>query len=227
MSEDFEENRLKEIAAQLSCPAGEKGVKTAENMAVNNDGMTRLAVSAIDLVKDDVVLEIGPGNGSHVSGILKGFKHVLYYGVDISELMVTEAQKLNKGVQGADFSLSDGHQLNFADEFFSKVFTVNTIYFWKDPEGYLKEIFRVLKPAGMLSVAFGAKEFMAGLAFTKYGFNLYSSDEVCQLLTNAGFEINGVKRAMEQVRSNGGGMVNREVVVVSGLKSKKQTPSQA
>lgn len=218
MSEDSEEKRLQEIAAQLSCPVGEKGVKTAQNMAVNNDGMTALAVKAIGLAKDDVVLEIGPGNGSHVPSVLKGFKHVLYYGVDISELMVTEAQRLNRGVQGADFSLSDGQQLNFADEFFSKVFTVNTIYFWKDAVGYLKEILRVLKPGGLFSVAFGAKEFMAGLAFTKYGFNLYTLDEVCQLLIQAGFEITGADRTTERVRSNGGGMVDREVVVVSGLK---------
>lgn len=218
MSEELNENHLREIAAQLSCPTGDRGLKTAENMAINNGGMTSLAIAAIGLVQDDVVLEIGPGNGSHVPGLLKGFKHVLYYGVDISELMITEARKLNAGIESADFSLSDGERLNFADGFFSKVFTVNTIYFWKDVPEYLKEIFRVLKPGGLFSVVFGSKEFMVSLAFTKYGFKLYNARQVSQQLTGAGFKHITIARSTEQVRSNGGGMVNREVIIVNAVK---------
>lgn len=221
MSADSNEQHLMEIAKQLSCPNGEKGLKTAANMAMNNGQMTALAVHALQLQSTDTVLEIGPGNASHVAGILKNSKHLLYYGVDISELMVTEAIKLNEAVVAtgqADFSLSDGEQLNFADDFFSKIFTVNTLYFWKNPDKYVKEISRVLKPGGVFSLAFAPRTFMETLAFTKYNFQLYSSAEACDLLKNNGFNIVLVDSSTEKVRSNAGMEVNREVIIVMAVK---------
>lgn len=221
MSENPKEKQLIELAEQLSCPTGELGVKTGERMAVNNDHMISLAVSALALQATDIVLEIGPGNGSHVVEILKDFRHLLYYGVDISELMVQEALKINKAeveAGHADFSLSDGEKLNFADSYFSKVFTVNTLYFWKDPKVYLAEILRVLRPGGVFSLAFGAKEFMETLPFTKYNFSLYSCAEGRELLQNNGFDIINISVSTEKVMSNAAVMVDREVIVITAMK---------
>ncbi|MGY0035529.1 class I SAM-dependent methyltransferase [Pedobacter sp. NJ-S-72] len=109
MSENPKQPDFKEIAGQLGCPSGDKGIRTAENMAVNNNNMIMLTISALDLNPGDVVLEIGPGNGSHVVSLLKDIKYLLYYGVDISPLMISEAIKLNLASVAsgrADFSLS-------------------------------------------------------------------------------------------------------------------------
>lgn len=221
MFEDPTEKHLIELAEQLSCPEGEMGVRTGERMAVNNDHMISLAVGALALQATDIVLEIGPGNGSHVAEILKDFRHLLYYGVDISELMVQEALKINKAEVAAghaDFSLSDGEKLNFADSYFSKVFTVNTLYFWKDPQAFLAEILRVLRPGGIFSLAFATKAFMQTLPFTKYNFSLYSCAEGRELLQNNGFDIIDISVTTEKVMSNAALMVDREVVVITAMK---------
>ncbi|QNK64462.1 class I SAM-dependent methyltransferase [Pedobacter sp. PAMC26386] len=222
MSENPNQPDFKEIAGQLNCPSGEIGIRAAKNMAVNNSNMISLAISAIASESNDVVLEIGPGNGAHVVPFLRGIKYLLYYGVDISPLMVDEAIKLNMDsvVSGrADFSLSDGENLNFANEFFTKIFTVNTLYFWKDPKAYATEIWRVLKPGGIFSLTFGARQFMEKLPFTKYGFHLYNDQEAVELLLSCGFEIKEISTHTETVKSNAGMAVERDIVIINALKA--------
>lgn len=214
---------FKEIAGQLSCPNGDNGIKTAEKMAINNGYMIALTIASLDPKSNDVILEIGPGNGSHVIPLLAATKHLLYYGVDISTLMVEEAIKLNAEAVSsgrADFSLSDGMQLNFAAGFFTKIFTVNTLYFWKDPKGYATEILRVLKPGGLFSLTFATREFMEKLPFTQYNFHLYSREEAEELLISSGFEIREVHLHKEMVRSNAAGMkVERDIIIINAFKS--------
>ena len=222
MSENPNKPDFKEIAGQLGCPSGEKGIKTAETMAVNNSNMIALTISALDLKPSDVVLEIGPGNGSHVVPLLKDIKYLLYYGVDISSLMISEAIKLNATSVAsgrADFSLSDGEKLNFAADFFTKIFTVNTLYFWKNSKAYATEILRVLKPGGVFSLTFGSREFMEKLPFTQYDFHLYSRQEAEELLLSSGFTIKSVNLHTEKVRSNAGMEVERDIIIINAEKS--------
>jgi ubiquinone/menaquinone biosynthesis C-methylase UbiE len=40
--------------------------------------------------------------------------------------------------------------LPFADQQFDKVLSIHTFYFWPNPQQILQDIFRVLKPKGML-----------------------------------------------------------------------------
>lgn len=222
MSDDLNKPDFKEIAGQLGCPSGGKGIKTAEMMAVNNGNMIALTLAVLAPKSNDVLLEIGPGNGSHVVSLLAATKHLLYYGVDISALMVREAIRLNKSAVSsgsADFSLSDGMQLNFAAGFFTKVFTVNTLYFWKDPIGYATEILRVLKPGGLFSLTFAPREFMEKLPFTQYEFRLYSREEAEELLISSGFEIKEVNIHKEMLRSNAAGMeVERDIIIINAVK---------
>ncbi|AMP98593.1 Methyltransferase type 11 [Pedobacter cryoconitis] len=222
MSDHSNKPDFKEIAGQLGCPSGDKGIKTAEAMAVNNGNMIGLTIAGLSPKSNDVILEIGPGNGSHVISLLANTKHLLYYGVDISALMISEAIKLNTTAVAcgrADFSLSDGMQLNFADGFFTKIFTVNTLYFWKDPKAYATEIRRVLKPGGIFILTFAPREFMEKLPFTQYGFHLYSREEAEELLIGSGFEILEVHLHKEMVRSNSAGMeVEREIILINAVK---------
>lgn len=223
MSNDLNKSDFKEIAGQLGCPNGDKEIKTAEMMAINNGHMIALTIASLNPKPNDVILEIGPGNGSHVVSLLAATKHLLYYGVDISTLMVQEAIKLNKEAVSsarADFSLSNGMQLNFAAGFFTKVFTVNTLYFWKDPKAYAVEILRVLRPGGLFSLTFAPRAFMEKLPFTQYDFRLYSREEAEDLLISSGFEIKEVHLHKEMVRSNAAGMeAERDIIIINAVKS--------
>ncbi|RZK81144.1 MAG: class I SAM-dependent methyltransferase, partial [Pedobacter sp.] len=135
MSIEDNSARFKSIADQLKCPTGDDGLTTAAHMAENNHNMILQTIAAMKLKEYDTVLEIGPGGGRHVGSLFNEIGNLDYYGIDISELMITEATKVNQSLLRAGnltFSLSDGVTIDFSDNFFDKVFTVNTIYFWDD-----------------------------------------------------------------------------------------------
>src|SRR5690606_10876458 len=81
------------------------------------------------------------------------------------------------------------HDLPFPDSSFTKIFTVNTIYFWEDVGAVLAEFRRVLKPNGILTVAVRPKEVMQQYPFTQYGFTMYTREELEQTLTDKGYEV--------------------------------------
>lgn len=212
------EEDLKRIARQLACPDGEHGIKTGEVMNISNAGMTKAAIYALCLKDEDSVLEIGHGNGAHIANLLKHARGLKYFGADISATMIAQAEHINAELiqqKSVSFSLTDGETLPFETQSLDKVFTVNTIYFWKNPSQYLAKIKRILKPNGSLVIAFADKIFMQKLPFTRYGFNLFEKEAVLDLLKSAGFlEIN-FQQNEEQIQSNAGNLVDRTYHVAS------------
>jgi len=207
------EEELKNIARQLSCPEGEYGIKTAEIMHINNIGMTRSAIDALEIRAAEKVLEIGHGNAAHIAYLFSKTENIQYFGADISETIITEAKKINsefikKGI--AHFQLTDGEILPFNGDQFDKIFTVNTIYFWKKPISYLQEIKRVLKPDGSFALCFADKCFMETLPFTPYGFELYDLEKAKRLLFETGFQIEKIISKTESIQSNTGLSVARD-----------------
>lgn len=221
MSTTWNDNDLKEMANQLSSPKGEDGKKTGERMAISNQNMIARTIHQLNLIKDDHVLEIGHGNGSHVKDLIAIATRLHYFGIDISETMNTEATRINKDLVKKNivaFELSNGNDIDFPQASFDKIFTVNTIYFWEKPEAYAKEIYRVLKPGGSFCVTFGDKKFMEKLPFTKWKFQLYDKNTVSALLTNAGFMIAEVNEETETVKSNIGETIERDIVIIRAVK---------
>lgn len=222
MSTTWNDNDLKEMASQLSSPDGENGKKTGERMALSNQNMIARTIQQLNVTKDDHVLEIGHGNGSHVNDLIAIAPGLHYFGIDISETMHTEAIRLNKDLLKKNivaFELSNGNDIDFPRNSFEKIFTVNTIYFWEKPAAYAKEIYRVLKPGGSFCVAFGDKKFMEKLPFTKWKFQLYDKDMVSDLLTKAGFAIAEINAETETVKSNTGETIERDIVIIRAIKN--------
>lgn len=218
---ELEESQLEHIASQLGRPEGADGILTAERMAHTNNNMTKSAIKTLDLVEGEVVLEIGPGNGTHVKDLMNDAPTIHYYGVDISETMVAEANKINDTTVKngkVSFELTEADQLHFEDNFFDKIFTVNTLYFWEDPEAYAKEVLRVLKPDGLLCLAIATKAFMEQLPFTKYKFRLYDGPAVEELLKGAGFSDVEVISLKDLTTSHTGEIVDRDIMLVKAKK---------
>ncbi len=67
--------------------------------------------------------------------------------------------------------LGSSDKLPFADNSFDKVFCINVVYFWDEPQKHLQEISRVLKPGGKFYATIRTKESMELMPFTKYGFH--------------------------------------------------------
>lgn len=219
---NLSEQELKELASQLSHPKGENGIATAKSMNVANDNMIRNVINQIDIFDDINILEIGPGNGLHIKYLFEKNPNINYLGIDISELMVKEATELNSEFANngkAIFELTDGEIIEKLDDSINAIFTVNTLYFWKNPKEYLQELFRVLKIDGQFILGFIPKSTMEKIPFTKYGFELYDNESVQNLLEEIGFKIDKIISETEEVLSNTGDKKIRTFTIIKSLKN--------
>ncbi|MCS3868978.1 ubiquinone/menaquinone biosynthesis C-methylase UbiE [Chryseobacterium ginsenosidimutans] len=201
----MENENLKILAQNLANPQGEKGIEIGEMMNATNIGMTLESIKTLLIEDDETVLEIGHGNAGHVKSILNKAQNIQYTGIDISETMHNEAKRLNEEFKNqAEFVLYEGLKLPFEDKKFDKIFTVNTVYFWKEPIDYLNEIYRVLKDNGTFVLTFGQRDFMEKLPFTKFDFTLYNTDEMEETVSKSHFTRMKISEKEEQVKSKTG-----------------------
>lgn len=211
------EQDLKELAIQLGNPSGRKGIEIAEMMDRNNIAMTLHSIDNLGIQNQDKILEIGHGNCGHLKLILNKSSEIQYTGYDISELMNEEAKKLNSDLiqnYSVEFKLYDGENFPELDNFFDKIFTVNTLYFWQNPIEFLNEIYRITKPNGIFCLTFAEKDFMKTLPFTQFGFKLYSLEDVQELIQNSEFKIEKTETQTEEIQAKSGEMVKRKFVTL-------------
>ncbi len=213
----MEEEKYITIASQLRKPEGEEGIKTGESMNQGNKFMNLQAIEVVNPLANDRILEVGMGNGWFVSEIMEKHPSIKYTGFDYSPLMVSEANRLNaKWVteKRAEFVLGDVSSLPFANGSFNKIFTVNTIYFWKNNSVVLKELRRVLTPTGTLIISIRPKEQMQRYPFTKYGFTMYTTAELKQLLIENGFGVRKVHENREPDYEFNGSRISMENIIL-------------
>lgn len=213
----MKQEELQAIASQLKHPTGEKGIEMGNMMNETNINMTKHSIQNLNISKENKILELGHGNAGHVEFLFEQAENLKYYGLEMSELMFQEARQINRNFvsqKQAFFSLYDGNKIPFEDESFDKVFTVNTIYFWQQPQKLLLEIYRVLKPNGNFCLTFAEEDFMKKLPFTQFEFELYSTEKVQDLIQKTPFQIVYTEAQTEKVKSKTGELVDRAFTTI-------------
>lgn len=178
------------IARHLRTPTGLLGRLVARLMNVGNRPMNLAALDALALTPAHRVLEVGFGGASLLGPLLHRTPQGHVAGLELSSTMRARAERrFQDAVRRGQLTLAQGtvEAMPFDDDAFDRAFTVNTIYFWPDPEGAAAELRRVLAPAGRLVIAYGRVEDMRRLPPTRHGFRLWTPAEVEALLQGAGF----------------------------------------
>lgn len=180
------------LARQLRCPTGAEGITVGEKMNLINALMIQVAFEHLGVGPPDRVLEIGFGPGALLDQLLSKSSYVA--GVDLSLTMATEvSRRLGLRVKACCGSALD---LPFEERIFTKICTVNTIYFWDDLSRAFAECRRVLQPDGRLVVCFNASHELAKDSWEKFKFTLYDEGEVMNSMRSAGFTY--IDRRVEQ-----------------------------
>lgn len=216
--EKLTETELEQLASHLRCPDGSIGIEVADLMNSTNANIITQTIKSLDISSGDTILEIGPGNGKHLNEVITVAYNLSYFGIDISETMVKEAQQNNIEYSNTSFQLVNGETIPFEDNTFSKVFTVNTIYFWENPIAYATEIARVIQPEGIVSIGFVPESTMKKIPFAKYGFNMQSIATVTEILEKAGLTVISNFSETEKIIGNSGNAIEREIIVLTAKK---------
>ena len=178
------------IGSQFGNPHGTIGRVCCVLMNVINKPMYRKTISLIKIESGDKILDIGYGNGFLLNLLYKKQK-VDMYGIDISEDMQVRASKKNKKAFSENhlhLQVGDCCNLEFEDEMFSSVTSINTVYFWDDTVKGLNEIRRVLKTGKSFYNVVYTKKWLDTLSYTQKGFKKFLPEQLKELGNQAGFE---------------------------------------
>ena len=80
----------------------------------------------------------------------QGFGQVV--GIDISDEMVRQARAASKEFDNVMFVVGSAAQIPWEENFFDKVLSVESFYYYPDQERALAELFRVMAPHGRLFI---------------------------------------------------------------------------
>jgi ubiquinone/menaquinone biosynthesis C-methylase UbiE len=168
------------MARQLRKPSGVAGHKVGLMMNKANEFLYEFTLKQMQLQPGTKILEIGFGNGRFFDKLFAAAPGLSACGIDFSATMASEARRnnataINEGrlqiVQGSSAAMP------FPDQYFDRIFCINVIYFWDEPQRHLEEIKRVLKPGGKFLATIRTRESMELMPFTKYGFTGYTPGE--------------------------------------------------
>lgn len=163
----FEAPSPRNFREQFGNPTGIAGVIAGLVMAASNRRQNAWVVSLLDLRGDENVLEIGFGPGTAIKRIRRLHPGVKVAGVDLSPVMLRQAQARLGCDEVVDLRVGSVHHLPFADATFDRVFSFNSVQFWGDLERGLREIRRVLRPSGFAAIAIQPRALCASAATTR------------------------------------------------------------
>lgn len=195
-------NVSKLLALQLREPKGLVGkIFISRILNSENAGMNDLTLALLNLEKTDNILEVGFGGGDLLSKILNTKPGEIVFGVDISKDMVARCRKTLRKYTAKELLKLDCFSVNklpYESNQFTKICSVNTIYFWESCSKAIKELNRVLDDRGTLVITFGDKESMSKEAVCQYGFHLYTSENVQSILKSEGFIIDKIEEGNDK-----------------------------
>ncbi len=114
-----------------------------EAMASGHGRFTEIALADWDLGPDSHVLDVGCGNGWAVRRVLT-LGAGAATGIDISPKMIAQARPPGTYLQGP------GDRLPFDDGTFTHLISIESLYYYPDPDRALVEWARVVAPGGEL-----------------------------------------------------------------------------
>ena len=131
--------------------------ETAEWYAANygDYATNRLAVEALDLEPDSLVVDVGCGTGSALRHAASTVTQGSLIGVDPVPRMIELAQERTAGHPAApriEFRLGSAEDLPVDDSAADVVLAFDSFDHWQDKTRGLSEIRRILRPAGKLVV---------------------------------------------------------------------------
>ncbi|OGX79566.1 methyltransferase type 11 [Exiguobacterium sp. SH31] len=145
------------VDSQYENPRGIVGTYIGEKMVRQHRVEVDWTIEQLAVQPGDRILDLGCGAGDAIAQMLRSFDEVHVTGLDRSPTIVRSASKRNRAaLQAGRAEVVEGdlETLPFPEGSFNHVFSIHTLYFWKDLTKTLSEIERVLKPGGSFVITY-------------------------------------------------------------------------
>lgn len=103
----------------------------------------------LEILGDERVLDLGCGRGFYLKVLSSYWSDLKLYGVDLNQDYLKTAKEILKG-RRVQLIKADATKLPFSDNFFDRIIASEILEHIKDDQKALSEIYRVLKPNGIV-----------------------------------------------------------------------------
>jgi len=181
----------RKLAENLRHPKGLFGWFVGQFMNHFNDGIINQTIDLLPDVKDQCIVEVGIGSGKALQLTSQKYTDAKLYGLNLYTKMIASAGRRNKRlikISKLKLHLTSIDSIPLANDSVDTLFTINTIYFWKDLDEACREVHRVLKKGGRFIISFNPKENMKEDVYPDDLFRFVTVDDVNKLVERNGFE---------------------------------------
>src|SRR5436305_3294566 len=126
-------------------------------MELHHLDITEKTIRLMNLRPGERLLDLGCGNGWATRLLARlvgdgpeGFGQVV--GLDLSDEMVRQARESSADFENVLYVWGSAQQIPWEENFFDKVLSVESFYYYADQDRALKELFRVMSPKGRLFI---------------------------------------------------------------------------
>ncbi|MCR5820613.1 MAG: class I SAM-dependent methyltransferase [Bacteroidaceae bacterium] len=180
---------LKTFFTNCAYPQGRMGRMMLRFMNFGHAPLTNWGLGFLKFNDQMMMLDIGCGGGATLKRLMKRSVNAKVYGIDISEESVAKARKTNADMLDKQIFIRQGsaESLPYENAVFDIVTAVETVYFWPNLPGCLKEVLRVLKPGGQFAVMVEVIEGDSIWTNVVQGMTAYTPEQLKDMLDKAGF----------------------------------------
>ncbi len=107
------------------------------------------AIARMGVESDSRVLDVGCGSGWATRLLADYAFNGRVTGIDISDEMVRVARESSQSWKNLDFQVASAEQLPFNDQEFTRAFSMESLYYYRNIPRALSEIYRVMKNGGL------------------------------------------------------------------------------
>lgn len=152
---------------------------------------------------DESFIDLGCGNGWATRYVASKVQTIgLCVGVDVSEELINEARRLSAGKYPIKFLVAPLEAVPFGEAAFNHAFSMEALYYVKDPLAALQSVWRMLKSGGHLHLVIDYyKENPLSAAWQddiKAKMHYLAQDEWVELFQKAGFAEVAAERILDE-----------------------------